>query len=1070
MACSVLDASTSMLATVESEAMDVEQSTASKLREMTEVNRDLREELFATRRELDELRQLADSMNQDEKEAELEKLRSELIEATNRFLQIAAQKKALEELEDTLVSKDKLHGEMAAELERLRELGAYAEGTLKPLAHTISGTNKVEETQTNGIPPDVVPQSDEGSPKVRLTEKKVRRPSKPRGTKELKTVRDDRVHYDENRERRVFDQDVWEQQAMLMVSLYSELMQIMEEQEVKQKQMDEMEKVLFKGRRAMDDSKAQLHLAFEEIYQLKKNENESEDMEKEETSTELLELRRFASTIKMGGLEVEKRAEEVTRKLITEQIERVRLSRTNTVLRRRCNRAEQAMRRARERMVLIETQAGKRCAQLQYQLDTALIDLADCQNKLVRSVSIETYEKLAIRFKKECVSEVLSGEIDETWKENLVSIEAPVDAKIQELEAKNAYLKKIVEVISEQNDFWSKETEILQNENEELKRFVEDMENESDLKNILGMSLIDLMGSIEQRLLETIREQQEGRRDHERAYRKAREAEEKLALWRSEWSAQRSRLNARLNSLNGLSLTQIEQLRTKIQEVKESEMIAEDAKEKAETLRDELQQKVVVQKAGRKAKDTVEEENANILKIERKLQAVYGSLEMQTIKSERLEVTVKLREDQISSLKKELHAIEKENEELLTTIASANLWSKLSKDKDTNEGQDEPAIEESASTTIERPTFSPLTEERQPSEDSEATSTDSEGGATKTILQDNSKEFEKRLAKMKEAAELCIHGYKQQLRQKDQALEMYRKLAEEKLSTRSQPPEKEIVREEVRVVDERTEERLRQALGDVARLKEEIEELEKANRALYRKRRRSIVPVVSTVECQTDIFTKEENETKDIEQKTKSPSRVSPADSVSSNMELILACEKIREDAMAELESRAPKLKEVYDFRVELEKTKKENRRLRNMVEDQRKSMESFKKDVINKKSGEDEVARWNERKKLEEMLNTVRKKLADSLEREKGVRDKLIKRDRLVEDLRRDEEMRRKELERTRKKFADLQYERDMALKENEENHKLQKKLIEERKKLTEEAAKLEQNEKVDSSTIEKR
>ncbi|VDM85909.1 unnamed protein product [Strongylus vulgaris] len=115
------------------------------------------------------------------------------------------------------------------------------------------------------------------------------------------------------------------------------------------------------------------------------------------------------------------------------------------------------------------------------------------------------------------------------------------------------------------------------------------MENESDLKNILGMFLA---GSIEQRLLETIREQQEGRRDHERAYRKAREAEEKLALWRSEWSAQRSRLvyairtlqsalsNARLNSLNGLSLTQIEQLKAKIQEVKESEMIAEDAKEK----------------------------------------------------------------------------------------------------------------------------------------------------------------------------------------------------------------------------------------------------------------------------------------------------------------------------------------------------------------------------------------------------------------------------------------------------------------------------------------------------------
>ncbi|ETN84372.1 hypothetical protein NECAME_01593, partial [Necator americanus] len=157
----------------------------------------------------------------------------------------------------------------------------------------------------------------------------------------------------------------------------------------------------------------------------------------------------------------------------------------NTALRRKCDRAEQTMRRAREKMVIIETHTGKRCAQLQYQLDTALIDLANCQSQLVRSVSIETYEKLALRFKKECISEVLESEIDEVWKDSTVSIAAPTDVRAQELEAKNSYLKKIVEVISEQNDFWSKETEILQNENEELKRFVEDMENESDLKNIL---------------------------------------------------------------------------------------------------------------------------------------------------------------------------------------------------------------------------------------------------------------------------------------------------------------------------------------------------------------------------------------------------------------------------------------------------------------------------------------------------------------------------------------------------------------------------------------------------------
>ncbi|EYC19668.1 hypothetical protein Y032_0023g657 [Ancylostoma ceylanicum] len=966
-----LDASSSMLATVESEAMDVEQSTAAKLREMSETNRELREELYATQRELDKLRQLTESMNNEEKEAELEKLRNELIEATKtarslygeltsktstdptvafqlRIMQleshleqsnekIAAQKKALQELEETLVNKDKLHGEIAAELERLRELkfgdareelkrlttqltfrdeqiarltnhctllqvelGTYAERSLKPQTRDASVTSKVQETQTNGVRPDVVPQS-EDRPRPQQVERKPRRSSKHRDATEVNVAREAQENQSEVRVRRVFDQDIWEQQAMLMVSLYSELMQIMEEQEVKQKQMAEMEEMLFKGRRAMDDAKSQLHSAFDEIYRLKKNDAAPADTESEEKMVELLELRRFASTIKAGGSEVERRAEEITRKLITEQIERVRLSRMNTVLRRRCNRVEQAMRRARERMVVVETQAGKRCAQLQYQLDTALIDLANCQNQLVRSVSIETYEKLALRFKKECVSDVLGSEIDEVARENTISIAPPTDAKTQELEAKNTYLKKIVDVISEQNDFWSKETEILQNENEELKRFVEDMENESDLKNILA--------SIQQRLLETIREQQEGRRDHERAYRKAREAEEKLAQGRSEWSAQRSRFvfairtlqsalsNARLNSLGGLSLIQIEQLRTKVQEVRENEMVLKETKEQVEDLRDELQQKLAVQKAGRKAKDAVAEENADVSKLERRLQAVYSSLTLQTVEAERLKNAVQLKDNQLSDLKKELSAIEKENEDLMIAIASANLSSKPIKGMDVTEDEDKATMEENTTTTIENSAASPFLEEPQSSsEESEATSTDSERGGVKTVLQDNSKEFEKRLAKMKEAAELCIQGYKKQLLQKDQALEMYRQLAEEKLSSRPQPTvEKEIVREEVRVVDEQTEERLRQALGDVARLKEEIEELEKANRALYRKRRRSMVPVVNAVECQTDPIAEQETDAKETEAKTKTSPKNSPAGgSISSNAENKVEVERRR--------------------------------------------------------------------------------------------------------------------------------------------------------------------------------
>ncbi|ETN84370.1 hypothetical protein NECAME_01591 [Necator americanus] len=343
---------------------------------------------------------------------------------------------------------------------------------------------------------------------------------------------------------------------------------------------------------------------------------------------------------------------------------------------------------------------------------------------------------------------------------------------------------------------------------------------------------------------------------------------------------------------------------------------------------------------------------------------------------------------------------------------------------------------------------------------------------------------------MKEAAELCIQGYKNQLLQKDQAVEMYRQLAEEKLSTRPQNTlEKEIVREEIRVVDEQTEERLRHALGD-----EEIEELEKANRALYRKRRKSVVPTVDTVDCQTDpIAGSEDNEeTKETRGKTKTSSRNSTESTssntedkfeaerqrykneikqlqgrlrrvIGNNKELTIACEKIRDDAMAELEVRVPRTKEVDEqamirIRVEFDKARKENRALRKIIEKQKISLESFKKEVVLRKSGEEEMARWIERKKLEESLSSVRKKLVDSLEKEKVIREKLSKRERILEEFRRDEEVRQRELDRTRKKCAELQYERDKALRENTEVHVLQKKLLEE-------SAKLEQNEKDISS-----
>ncbi|KAE9416151.1 hypothetical protein Angca_000875, partial [Angiostrongylus cantonensis] len=312
---------------------------------------------------------------------------------------------------------------------------------------------------------------------------------------------------------------------------------------------------------------------------------------------------------------------------------------------------------------------------------------------------------------------------------------------------------------------------------------------------------------------------------------------------------------------------------------------------------------------------------------------------------------------------------------------------------------------------------------------------------------------------MKEAADICIQSYKKQLLQKDEALKEYKKFAEQTLSTSSRPiMEKEIIREEVRVADEQTEAELRQAFGE-----ENLEELEKANRALYRKLRRSVVSVHNTVECQTDEQL-EKGSRVDIEPNIgNSLSRSSPTESIKSffffkkndfvtertrykneikqlqarlrrmaanNKELILTCEKIRDDTLATLETRAPEAKEINDeallkIRTEFEKARKENRTLRKTIDEQKRLLENFKMTRNKTRNTEAEVAMWNERKKTEENLDSAKKRLAAAVEREKEALERLDKRQRVLEELKRDEEARKKQLDRALKKNAQLQQER---------------------------------------------
>lgn len=79
-------------------------------------------------------------------------------------------------------------------------------------------------------------------------------------------------------------------------------------------------------------------------------------------------------------------------------------------------------------------------------------------------------------------------------------------------------------------------------------------------------------------------------------------------------------------------------------------------------------------------------------------------------------------------------------------------------------------------------------------------------------------------------------------------------LAKIEQTSTGQKETKKVVREEKRVVDREMEERLRVAVLEVARLKEDVEDLEAANRELFRERRKSTIPLVEDVSYLSKIL------------------------------------------------------------------------------------------------------------------------------------------------------------------------------------------------------------------------
>ena len=164
----------------------------------------------------------------------------------------------------------------------------------------------------------------------------------------------------------------------------------------------------------------------------------------------------------------------------------------------------------------------------------------------------------------------------------------------------------MIDVVSDQSDFWNQEAAMLQAENEELKKFIEDVENESDLKSVLG--------AVERRLLNTIRELRENEREYLREKKKQRGNEielgrdsernrkERIALFNVINILQRENKLLRDQSMGTVSLQQLEILRSNIYEARLKDAEISQKVENIDKLKEESETEILRIRALRTAK------------------------------------------------------------------------------------------------------------------------------------------------------------------------------------------------------------------------------------------------------------------------------------------------------------------------------------------------------------------------------------------------------------------------------------------------------------------------------------
>ncbi|VDN01812.1 unnamed protein product [Thelazia callipaeda] len=624
----------------------------------------------------------------------------------------------------------------------------------------------------------------------------------------------------------------WEASAMIISSLNRELMLLIQELHEKDEQLKAMDKCSQKAVNSIDELKIRYFKLQKEVAEYE-NPKQSKVIEQivekmHACEIEIEEYKKMAEYMKLSGNVIEQKMEEMNRQVVAERLRNLRLVHKLQIIERNRKKESLEFKRLQKNHEEQRLLHAKQLKTANYESDLAMIEIASLQILLLHSVPKQTYDELLSQHKRLLIFGDASAKTD-----SLINNETVYEDESEELKVENSHLKAMIDVLTSQNEYWQKEVEKFREQMDEMRDFLEDVESESQVKSLLV--------ALEQRFLKALSDRTEF--DQNRAYENQQylQLQNEFNRKRRSWAHQRKKLvqvvralqsilqcqsllqRMRSNSIDSITVQQFLDYKEKIEQIKRNHAESEQYKEKVSLSscktfikkeKEELDLQLRHVEALRNSYESVHENDYNLIRLQKNLQANMLNVINVTTQLEHAELQIKKKDAQIQQLSEMVETLQNEVNDL--SIANFNvsgfddelneqIWKLadptllISKKVEEKFELKKPITEDLSKDEIE------LTNEKTKQTTSDEVAKDyidndfdvnyqkdivelvSSDAATENGKITYSSEYIKKLNYIRETAKLCVANYKEQLKYKDEVIKKYKGLlqsAAEKVNDR----------------------------------------------------------------------------------------------------------------------------------------------------------------------------------------------------------------------------------------------------------------------------------------------